>query len=83
MMADTTTTIPELALPILLHQVVHFSDAIIAQDVDRMKNWEALEVSAANSPATPRRTIKTKTEWRATQGSGHVCIYVLFCHERL
>jgi len=43
MMADTTTTIPELALPILLHQVVHFSDAIIAQDVDRMKNWEALE----------------------------------------
>lgn len=39
-----TNEVPELALDILVNQVVHFSDCIILEDVNRYKNWEAFEV---------------------------------------
>lgn len=43
-MSNTPLSVPELAKPILIHQIKHFSNLIIYQDVDRNKSWEALEV---------------------------------------
>ena len=41
---NMTNEVPELALDILVNQVVHFSDCIILHDLNRYKNWEAFEV---------------------------------------